>query len=512
MRRRLDKNGFTIAEMAISIVVVSIVSLSVIGLFTALVKSAVIAKRKAVASTLATNQMEYLRSLPYDNLAVAGGSIYSANPLPASTIVTLDNVRYTVNTSISYVDDAYDGCGNYPTQQLKQTYCRNYPPPNNAPNPDTNPQDYKIADVSVSANGILASVDTQISARVAETASTTGALFVTVIDDGGNPVSGANVNVVNNNISPALNLNDSTDENGVAIFYGLPPDASGNHYVITASENDYSSLSTIAPNGALQPNYLSQNIITQQSSSVTLVIKPMSNNSLVVETTSTDGNPLANAKIYIKGGYKKYTSPGDTSYYYDNFSPSDTRPTTDSNGLVAVSNLVPGSYFFCGDSGATNCKVGNTTYYLAAAIPYTNPDPNDPFTIDVPTYLAANPPSTTFTYNGVDYLQKVRLMLTTDSTFPRVTNLTPYTASLSSSGINNFAFQINGQNLSGATVKLIQGANNYTASCSGSSTQLSCTVDLSSANQGTTQLQITVSGKTLTLPVTPSYGGISLGP
>ncbi|MGZ6004618.1 MAG: carboxypeptidase-like regulatory domain-containing protein [Candidatus Saccharimonadales bacterium] len=396
-RTRLSNSGFTIAEMAISIVVVSIVSLSVIGLFTALVKSAVISKRKAVASTLATNQMEYLRSLPYDSLAVAGGSIYSANPLPATTTVTLDNVKYSVKTAISYVDDAFDGCGNYPTQQLKQTYCRNYPAPAGAPAVDSNPQDYKIADVSVSAHGILASVDTQISAKVAETASTTGALFVTVIDDSGNPVSGANVNLANASLSPSLNLNDNTDENGVAIFYGLPPDSSGNHYVITASLTGYSTLATIVPNGSLQPNYLSQNILTQQSSSVTLVIKPMTNDSLVLETTDSSGNPLAGVKVYAKGGYKKYASTADTSYYFDNFSPSDSRPTTDGSGLASMSGLVPGPYVFCGDTGATNCKIGGTTYYLVAAIPYTSPDANNPFAINIPTYSSDNPPATTFT-------------------------------------------------------------------------------------------------------------------
>src|SRR5690606_5494020 len=134
-------------------------------------------------------------------------------------------------------------------------YCRNYPPPSGSPNPDANPQDYKIAHVTVTdvTGKRLAQVDTQISSRVSETASTTGALFVTVLDESGNPLSGATVTVTNSTVTPNVNLSDSTDNNGIAIFYGLPPDTNGNDYQVAASKSGYSSLSTIEPFGSLQP-------------------------------------------------------------------------------------------------------------------------------------------------------------------------------------------------------------------------------------------------------------------
>jgi len=101
-----NSGGFTLAELVIALTVLSIVAFSLTGLFTSLANSAVIAKEKAVASALATNQMEYLKSLPYDSLAVAGGSIYTTNPLPASTSKTLNGITYTVKTNIGYIDDA----------------------------------------------------------------------------------------------------------------------------------------------------------------------------------------------------------------------------------------------------------------------------------------------------------------------------------------------------------------------------------------------------------------------
>ena len=521
MEKRVANKGFTIVELAVGIVVFATVAVSFLALFTSLVRSTVIAKRQAVASTLATNQMEYLKSLPYDSLAVAGGSIYASNPIPATTTKTLNGVAYTIKTSINYVDDAYDGCAAYPTQALKELYCRNYPPPTGSPATDTNPQDYKIAHITVTDknNARLAEVDSQISARVSETASTTGAMFVTIIDNNGNKISGATVTVTNTTLTPNVNVSDTTDANGTALFYGLPPD-SGTDYHITGSKTNYSSLTTIVASGSLQPTYPSQKIISQQSSYATLTLKPQAQYSLVTEAVDTSGNPIANMKLYIKGGYKRYTATTDTAYYYDNMSPSDVRPTTDAGGLASVQNLVPGTYIFCGDTAATNCRVGSTTYYLAAAVPYGGTNPFNP--VNVPTYDAMSPPSTTFTYGGNAYVQKVRLIFATQSNFPRVTSITPSNTSLASGPLNPFTFAVNGTNLPctsnsascGTTVRILQGASTYTAACTGSSagTLLNCTANLTGATAGNTQMTFIANGFTLTTPASPLLGGVIVLP
>jgi type II secretory pathway pseudopilin PulG len=513
--------GFTLVELAASMFLLALISIGFFGLFTSLVNSTLVAKRQAVASTLATNQMEYLKSLPYDNLAVAGGSIYATSPIAATTTKTINGVPYTIKTSINYVDDAYDGCASYPTPALKTLYCRNYPPPSGSPATDLNPQDYKIAHVIVNdRKGLqLASVDTQISSRVSETASTTGAMFVTVIDNNGNKLSGVTVNVTNTTITPNANVSDSTDSNGTAIFYGLPPD-SGTDYTVTASKSGYSTLSTIPSSGTLTATYPSQKIITQQSSFATLTLKQQGANSVIVETVDTGGNPLASVKVYVKGGYKKYTATTDTAYYYDNVTPADNRMVTDSNGLATIQNLVPGTYVFCGDAGATNCRVGSTAYYLVAAVPYGGINSFNP--VNVPTYDAGSPPSTTFDFNGTPYLQKVRLVLATQSTYPRVASINPSNVSLTGGTMSNISFGVTGTNLPcssvasscATTVKFLQGANTYTASCKGNSTgaQLTCTVDMSTAVAGNTQMVVTANGLTYTAPASPLIGGLVVLP
>lgn len=499
-RVRAGEAGFTLVELSVTIVIIGIVVVSFFGLFVSLVHSTIIAKRRDAALTLATNQMEYLKSLPYDSLVVQS---------PTTATKKVNGVKYTIATTIKYVDDAYDGCGaGYNAQTPIAVYCRNYPPPSSAPATDLNPADYKIVHVTAtdSSGAQLAVVDTEIAARVSETASTTGALFVHVVDGSGSPVSGATVMVTNSTVVPAANKSDSTDSNGTAIFYGLLPD-SGNDYIITASKTNYSTLATIAASGSLQPTYANQKILSQQSSTVTLYLYPMGTNSLELETTDTSGNPLANVKVYAKGGYKKYTATTDTSYYYDNMSGSDTRPTTDASGLAAISSLVPtNGYIFCGDLGDTNCKIGSTTYYLAAAVPYGGLNSLMPIT--VPTYDASSPPSTVYTYNGNDYLQKVRLMLTTSSSFPRVFTMNPYQLSLSgTSDLSSVLITITGYNLNAATAKLVQGANTYTGgSCSKTTTQLKCTYNLTGISAGSAQLVVTNAAGTLTLPVTPQGG------
>jgi protocatechuate 3,4-dioxygenase beta subunit len=521
MKRNCDgEAGYSLVELSITLTVFVLVALGFMTLFISLISSTIVSKRQAVGLSLATTQMEYLKSLPYDNLAVAGGSIYSQNPLPSTSTQTINGVVYTIRTSISYVDDAYDGCGSYPNIALEQLYCRNYPPPSNAPVTDLNPADYKIVNVEVTdpAGNSLAEVDTEEAPSVAETASSTGALFVKVLDASGNPVSDATVTVTNTVLSPNVNVSDSTDQNGNSIFYDIPPDANPD-YVISASKTGYSTLATIPASGSLQPTYPNQKIITQQSSYVTLTIQQQAANSLVLEAVDTSGNPLPNAKIYTKGGYKKYTLTSDTSYYYDNMSPSDIRPTTDASGLAALQNLTPGTYVFCGDNSTTNCKVGGTTYYLVAAIPYASNNPLIPIT--VPVYDPSNPPSTTFSYGGNSYVQKVRLIFSTSSNFLRISDINPGSESLSASDVSNFAFTLTGANLPctnnpvtcGTTVKFIQGANTFTAACTGTSgTALNCTVNLSTATVGNTQLMVSESGNVLTLPVAPPIGGLIVTP
>jgi hypothetical protein len=151
-------------------------------------------------------------------------------------------------------------------------------------------------------------------------------------------------------------------------------------------------------------------------------------------------------------------------------------------------------------------------------VPYGGDGSFNPIT--VPTYTAATPPATTFPYNSKNYLQKVRLMLTTSSTFPRVFTVTPSEASIASGTINSFGFQVTGANLPcgstpatcGTTVRFVQGSTTYTANCTGASNILDCTVDLTGATTGMAHMVVIAGGNTLTMPASPLLGGINVTP
>lgn len=528
--RHTNERGYTLVELMVGMLLLGMLAISFFTLFTTLVRSALIIKRKAVANTLATTQMEYLKSLPYDSLAIAGGPFTIPTYIPATKTTVVNGVTYTTTTAIDSVDDAFDGCITYPNVTLQQAQCRNFVVHAGAPTSDTNAQDYKIIHVRVSDsnNYILAEVDSQVSARVAETASTTGALFVTVLDETGSPLVGATVTLTNSTLAPAVSRSDVSDSTGIAAFYGLVPD-NGYDYVVQAEMTGYSTLKTIAPASPLTPTYSSQTVITQASSSVTMTLKPMTSDSILVEATDTSGVPINGMKIYAKGGYKRYTATTDTTYYYDNMTASslipptttaDSRPTTSGGGLAGITDLVPGTYIFCGNTGNTSCAVGGTTYYLAAAVPYGGSNSFNP--IDVPVYYSS-PAPVTYPDGGRNYMQKVRLIFSTSSSFPRITTITPDDASTASGTLGAFAFVITGVNLPcnsnpascATTVRLLQGSNTYTASCRGNNspaTGLNCTVNIATAAMGATRLQIQNSGGTLTVPTGFSLGGINVTP
>ncbi len=423
-----NNQGFTLIELMLSLVVLLIIVIAFFNLYISVVHSSIVASREAEALTLATNQMEYYQTVPYQNLAVQNGPIVANSYLPASVDKIINGHTYIIKTEIVYVDDAYNGCGSYPSLQLEEEYCRNYPPPQGAPNPG-DAEDYKDIRVVVtdSSNLILAKLDTQIAPPVSGVINNSGNIIVKVIDNNGNPIVGAKVHVVNSSVSPSVNAYETTDQNGIAVFYGMPPDRKFD-YTVSASYSGYSSLSTIANFG----------------------------------------------------------------------------------------NLVPGNYYFCGTSGNKGCSVGGTNYYLVAAVAYSGN--NSFYPVVVPTFLSSTYTGPYFPYQGNDYLQEVRLILTSNPAFPRIDTLTPSTVSETSSSLSDFSFNLTGTNLPCGNsasscqtqISFIQNTNSFKAQCTGTGngTNLNCQVNLTGVITGNTQLEVQTQGYTLKLPAAPLLGGI----
>lgn len=211
-RQKRKNSGFTLVELlvALTILVVVITPLTI-----ALIKNGqflVRNKEKLIAESIASEQIEIIRNLSYDDVGTDIGQphgIITACPAP----MTKEGIKFVVRVDIRYVDDPYDQ-----TSPI-----------------DTHPDDYKKAEVIVilfsdpneniecpyskysnpnpnQKNTLIANLATDISRSGPETDAETGVIQVSVNNASGDPVAGADVDVTNmNNVNPPISITTQID-------------------------------------------------------------------------------------------------------------------------------------------------------------------------------------------------------------------------------------------------------------------------------------------------------------
>jgi len=185
-------------------------------------------KSRIGALALATDQLEFLRSMSYDNVGTVSG-IPSGNVSQNETIV-LNSVSYNRHTKIYYVDDPADGSG----------YA--------GPDHDTNSvlMDYKKAEVTISwklhGTSKNLTLSTSIVPKGVEQDCTgCGSVLVHVRDINDAGVPSANVTLTSSTLSPPINVTRLSDPNGDVNFIGVPVGPSGNVYHIVVDRTGYNS-------------------------------------------------------------------------------------------------------------------------------------------------------------------------------------------------------------------------------------------------------------------------------
>ena len=175
-------------------------------------------------------------------MGVVGG--IPAGIIPAQQSVNYDNYNFIVAIDIRNIDDPFDGT--FPT--------------------DTAPADYKLAQLSVSCpacqNFNPLALTTTLAPKGLESATNQGSLFVNVFDSNGHGIASANVNVVNPNVTPAMNLTDTTNASGTLQLVGVPTSTQG--YQIFVSRPGYSSAQSYPIGGAGNPDPTQPNITVAQ--------------------------------------------------------------------------------------------------------------------------------------------------------------------------------------------------------------------------------------------------------
>ncbi len=123
---------------------------------------------------------------------------------------------------------------------------------------DNAPADYKMIEVETYCIRCARSVPITLTATVAppnlEATGSSGSLFVHAIDANGKPLSGITVHLENASVTPTVDLEDTTNAQGVLQIVGVPPSAQS--YYLSVSSQGYSSDKTYPIGAPENPNPL----------------------------------------------------------------------------------------------------------------------------------------------------------------------------------------------------------------------------------------------------------------
>lgn len=219
--RKNNCRGFGLIETVVGVAVFALIALSAYGGFLRVLEGVKVLRVKNTATNLANEQIEIIRNLPYVDVGIVDG--IPVGKIPRDQIIERDSIAFNINTSVRNIDDPFDG-------QIGET-----------PN-DLSPADYKLVELNISCDGCPLEEDFKFYARVSpyalETTGNNGALFVQVLDANGQPLSGANVNIFNDQGDSTIDIDEVTNNEGMFQLIDAPPGTGA--YEITVTGGDLS--------------------------------------------------------------------------------------------------------------------------------------------------------------------------------------------------------------------------------------------------------------------------------
>ena len=315
---KINNSGITLIEVVVGLGLLAILIQAVYFGFSNVLEAIGKDKSRFDGISILEKEIEIIRNMPFSDVGISGG--YPPGKLLAEKNIQLGQQIFILKTTVRNIDDSFDGVlgGN--------------------PN-DTAPADYKVVELEVSCDNCYYFAPIQMTTTVApkglESDSDNGSLFINVFDANGQPISGADVNVVNNALNPTITINDTTNINGILQLVDIPTSTSA--YEITISKSGYSSDKTEPIGGVSNPNptkphaTIGQQQITQISFSIDKVSS--------LNITSIDKMCQSAPNIdFLQEGTKIIGAPDVLKY--------STSSATNSSGLKTISGLEWDSYNF----------------------------------------------------------------------------------------------------------------------------------------------------------------------
>lgn len=284
------------------------------------------------ATAVMNQQIETMRNMPYANIGIVGG--IPSGILPPQQAISYGNYNFIMGTSVMNIEDPQGQSFGEPTGTV----------------------DYKLAQLTISCptcqNFNPLSLTTTFAPVGLESNTGQGSLFVNVFDSNGNGIPGVNVNVVNTNILPTINLTDTTNNSGTLQLIGVPTSTQG--YQIFVSKPGYSFAQTYAL-GALGSSTPSQpNITVAQEQLSTASFSIDRTSALTVSATNNVCAGIAGTGFSIAGSKLIGTSPNVLKF--------STSSATNASGTSQFTNLEWDIYTF---------TLTSSSYTLMGTMPFS---------------------------------------------------------------------------------------------------------------------------------------------
>lgn len=345
-----DQRGVSLIEVVVTMGIFAILAGGIYFSYANLLEVIGRTRVRTLATAVLNKEIEVIRNLQYDDVGLIGGS--PAGEIAPERVVYFEGQTFLVNAYVRNIDDAFDG---------KQGQTPG----------DTAPADYRLVQLVVSCQSCTNRINpitftTWVAPQNLESSTQNGSLFINVFDANGIPVSGATVQVVNNSVTPAISLTDSTNNSGTLQLVDIPTSTTA--YAITISKSGYTSAQTYTPGGAGNTNPLQPHatIASQQITEISFSIDRVSTVNIATVDYYCQAIPSVDMDY---SGTKLIGASPDVLKHESSF-------TSDTNGVATLSNVEWDTYSFANTDG---------TYDFAGAYPVTplEIEPNKTYTLNL---------------------------------------------------------------------------------------------------------------------------------
>jgi hypothetical protein len=276
------KKGSSLIDVVISIGIIVILFGGIFLVYVSIINSINSVELRSSAAAVLNQQVEAIRNLPYDNVGTVGG--IPTGVIPQAKTVSFGDYVFTLNTVVRNIDDAYDGLlGGLPN--------------------DTAPADYKLVEITATCPACQRftpmALTITVSPKNLESAGLNGSLFINVRDSNGVGVPAATVHVINSNVTPSVDLTDTTNNNGTLQLVGVP--TSTQSYQVYISKAGYSSDQTYPLGGPGNPNPRIPYATVGQQNLTQLTLLSDKTSQLTVLTSDDVCTPAPNEPFSIQG-------------------------------------------------------------------------------------------------------------------------------------------------------------------------------------------------------------------